>query len=77
MAARDLVPTDLSVLREILGRRDPELAGAIDDIDDRPLVAQQRQRIRRAVVDELCELPSGEGRRALELQKLLTRLGEA
>ncbi len=76
MAGRDLVPTDLSVLREILCRRDPELAGAVDAIDDRPLASQQRQRIRRAVVDEMCDLPSGDGRRALELQELLTRLGE-
>ena len=73
MAARGLVPTEVTELREILGRRDPDAARAIADagalLDD-----GQRERIRRAVVDELCDLPAGDGRRAMELQELLTHL---
>lgn len=69
--------TDRAALREILLRRDPELAAVLERIEGVPLAAPDRERIRRAVVDELCELPEGEsGRQALALEELLIRLGD-
>lgn len=70
--------TDLAALREILLRRDPDLAPVLERIGTQPLAPIDRERIRRAVVDELCELPDGEGgRQALLLVDLLDRLGGA
>ncbi|MBU6424681.1 MAG: hypothetical protein KGQ88_11645 [Chloroflexi bacterium] len=69
--------TDLAALREILLRRDPDLVPALERVDDAPLAAAERERMRRAVVDELCEAPDASGRRALHLSELLRRLGDA
>lgn len=70
--------TELALLREILLRRDPTLAYITERIDIEPLDDEQRERIRRAIVDELCELPEGSGgRHALELEELLISIGQA
>lgn len=77
MAARDLVLSELTLLGGILARRDPDLVPVIDRIGAVPLAAEERDRIRRAIVDELCELPEGSSdRRALELEELLIHLGK-
>jgi hypothetical protein len=76
MAARGLVPEDETVLREILSRRDPDLARSLDRTDGMAPDERQREGMRRAVVDELCDLSPDDDRRALALQELLTRLGE-
>lgn len=77
-AGRGIVFTELAVLGEILARRDPDLIAVIERIGAEPLAADERERLRRAVVDELCELPERDrGRRALELEELLIHLGQA
>jgi hypothetical protein len=48
----------------------------IDRIGSEGLTDDERERVRRAVVDELCELPEDStDRRALELEELLIQLG--
>lgn len=74
MPGSELLLTELFLLNEILKRRRPELAGAVERIGTSGLTAAERERVRRAVVDELCELPDDAGRRALELEELLIRL---
>lgn len=74
---RGLVLTELALLHDILLRRDPDLVDVVESIGIDPLDDEARERIRRAVVDELCELPDGEGRAALELQELLIHLADA
>lgn len=67
--------TEIALLREILLRRDPDIAPVAEGIDLVPLDAEARERVRRAIVDELCELPDEKsGRRALELSELLVHL---
>ena len=76
MAQPGLVLEDLASLREILQRRDPDLVPSVER-PDALAASPERERVRRAVVDELCELPEGTSdRRALELQELLIRLRE-
>ena len=76
VAGRDLVLSELALLAAILARRDPDLIPIIERIGEVPLTEEQRDRIRRVVVDELCELPDGEGgRKALALEDLLIHLG--
>lgn len=76
MAGRELVLSEIALLGAILARRDPDLVPLIERVGSEPLAEQERERIRRAVVDELCELPETAGdRRALELEELLIRLG--
>jgi hypothetical protein len=78
VTGRGLVLTELALLREILLRRDPDLAHVTERIDTEPLGDEERERIRRAIVDELCELPDGSGgRRALALEELLITVGQA
>ncbi len=75
MARPGLVLTEIALLREILLRRDPDIAPVAEGIDLVPLDPEARERARRAIVDELCELPDGQGgRRALELSELLVHL---
>jgi hypothetical protein len=69
------VTREIALLGEILARRDPALVDLLERLDSRPIGASDRERIRRAIVDELCELPGGAGRRALELEDLLIHLG--
>lgn len=77
MTRRGLLPEELERVREIVARRDPGLVSVVDRLEDHPPTRPERERIRRAVVDELCELPGGaDGRRTLELQELLIHLGE-
>lgn len=77
MAGGDLWVSDLALLGAILARRDPDLIPALDDVAARPLSDNERKRIRRAVIDELCELPSdASDRRALDLEELLIHLGK-
>ena len=66
---------EIALLSEILARRDPGLVAVIEPQGLRPIGPSDRDRIRRAIVDELCELPGGAGRRALELEDLLIHLG--
>lgn len=69
--------TEIALLRAILLRRDPDIAAVAEGIDLVPLDAEARERVRRAIVDELCELPVGHrGRRALELSELLVHLAQ-
>jgi hypothetical protein len=78
MAGGDLLLSDLALLGPILARREPDLVSVLDCMTARPLSEGERERIRRAVVDELCELPSDAGdRHALELEELLIHLGTA
>jgi hypothetical protein len=78
MAGGDLWLSDLALLGTILARRDPDLVAAIDRGAADSLTREQRERIRRVVVDELCELPEDAGdRRALELEEVLIHLGTA
>lgn len=73
-----LVLSDLELLRVVVARRAPDLSDAVARLGEADLTPHERDRIRRAVVDELCELPGeGDGRRALELEELLIRLGRA
>lgn len=77
MAGNVLVFSELALLGAILSRRDPDLAGIVQR-DVVALTSEQRERVRRAIVDELCELPEGSShRRVLELEELLIRLGKA
>jgi hypothetical protein len=69
------VRDERSLLVEILSRRDPGLVEAIERLEGGPVPGSERERIKRAVVDELCELPQSDGRRALALEELLIRLG--
>lgn len=76
MAGRDLVLSELALLGAVLARRDPDLVSVVERLGVRPVTDAERERLRRAIVDELCEIPNGSGdRRALELQDLLVRLG--
>lgn len=76
MTGRDLVLSELALLGAVLARRDPDLVSVVERLGVRPVTDAERERLRRAIVDELCEIPSGSGdRRALELQDLLIRLG--
>lgn len=78
MARRDLVLSELALLGAVLARRDPELVPVVERLDRERLTDEERDRLRRAVVDELCELPDGSnGRRALELEEILIHLGRA
>lgn len=78
MAGRDLVLSELNLLGGILSRRDPDLLEIVERADIAGLTNEQRERVRRAIVDELCELPEGSsGRHALELEELLIRLGRS
>ena len=78
MPQRELVLSDLELLGSVVARRAPDLTRAVARMSEIDLTAQERDRVRRAVVDELCELPDGgAGRRALELEELLIRLGRA
>jgi hypothetical protein len=75
MEGTRFVTREIALLGEILARRDPGLVDLLGRLDSRPIGASDRERIRRAIVDELCELPGGAGRRALELEDLLIHLG--
>lgn len=76
MGGRDLLLGELTLLGGILARRDPDLVDVVERIGIRPISDGERDRVRRAVVDELCELPDGNAeRRALELEELLIHLG--
>jgi hypothetical protein len=76
VAGRDLVHTEMALLSEIVARREPDLVSVIDRIGSEGLTDDERERVRRAVVDELCELPEDStDRRALELEELLIQLG--
>ena len=78
MARRDLVLSELALLGAILARRDPDLVPVVERLDRVRLTENERDRVRRAVVDELCELPDGSSdRRALELEEILIHLGRA
>jgi hypothetical protein len=76
MAGRGLVTSERDLLGEILARRDPGLVNEIERLTVSPIDASTRERMRRAIVDELCELPETAGRRALELEELLIHLGQ-
>ncbi len=78
MAGRDLVLTELTLLQTILARREPDLVPLVERIGSVLLSDEERSRVRRAIVDELCELPERvSGRRALELEEILIHLGRA
>lgn len=75
--ARDLVLSELILLAAVLARRDPTLVSLVERMDVVPLTEEERERLRRAVVDELCELPGANSRTALELEEILIHLGRA
>lgn len=78
MAGRELVLTELALLTSVLARRDPDLVPVVEKVGRAPLGDEERSRLRRAIVDELCELPEGTShRRALELEEILIHLGRA
>lgn len=76
MQGRGLVLGERTLLGDILTRRDPGLIDVLGSIGTAPLEGTARERMRRAIVDELCELPESAGRRALELEELLIHLGD-
>lgn len=76
----DVVGAELSLLETIVARRCPDLAGTLDQVGPEKLPADVRLRIRRAIVDEMCEQVPGDrsgDRRALELEELLIHVGGA
>ena len=75
MEGTRLVVREITLLGEIVSRRDPGLIDVIDRLGSGRLEGSERERVRRAIVDELCELPVSAGRRALELEELLIHLG--
>jgi hypothetical protein len=76
VSGRDLVLTELALLGAVLARRDPDMVSVVERMDVAPLTEEQRDRLRRAIVDELCELPDGSSdRQALELEEILIHLG--
>lgn len=76
--ARDLMLSELALLGAVLARRDPPLIPIVERMDVVPLTEEERERVRRAVVDELCELPEGtNSRTALALEEILIHLGRA
>lgn len=75
MEGTRLVVAEITLLGEILSRRDPGLVDVTDRLASGRLDRSERERVRRAIVDELCELPESAGRRALELEELLIHLG--
>jgi hypothetical protein len=78
VSGRDLVPSELALLGTVLARRDPDLVSVVERMDLVELTKEERDRVRRAIVDELCELPNGTSdRRALELEEILIHLGRA
>ena len=74
MQGRGLVLAERTMLVEILARRDPGLVGVMDRFGTGAVKGTECDRVRRAVVDELCELPENAGRQALELEELLIHL---
>lgn len=76
VAGRGLFPTELHLLREVLGRRHRELLTRVETIGVAPLARRERDLMCAAVVDEMCELGPDEERRDLELEELLLHLGE-
>ena len=74
MAGGGLVLSEVALLGEVLARREPGLVAIVERIGSAPIDDAECERIRRAVVDELCELPDAAGRRALELEELLIHL---
>lgn len=70
---------DRDLLREIVGRRRPELVSSVAHLGDRPLPDSTLEQLRLAVVDEACETPhiSDYPRRVLELEELLAGLSGA
>lgn len=75
-----LVPSEVAILRGVIERRRPELLPLVARIGAAPLNDFERASLRRAVVDELCELaPPGQRspRRDIELADLLLHLGQA
>ena len=75
-----LAQSELSLLRDVIARRRPELLDVVDRIGPSPLSEFERASLRRVIVDELCEklLPGARAqRRDLELADLLLHLGAA
>lgn len=70
--------SELALLGAVLARRAPDLVKVVERMDIVPLTDDERERVRRAIVDELCELPDGSsGRTALQLEEILIHLGRA
>ena len=75
-----LAQSEVTLLRDVIARRRPELLPVVDRIGPSPLSEFERTSLRRAIVDELCEqlLPGARARRRdLELADLLLHLGAA
>lgn len=75
-----LIGSEVALLRAVIVRRRPELLPLVERIGTAPLNDFERASLRRAVVDELCEQPLPEHRRArrdIELADLLLHLGRA
>ncbi len=77
MAGGGLLLAERNLLGDVLSRRDPGLVEIVDRLGTTKLEGTERDRMRRAIVDELCELPESAGRRALELEELLIHLRDA
>lgn len=72
MEDRGLVLTDRATLEDVLARRRPDLLALVEQAELADLAPAEREDVRRALVDELCELPyQGGDRRALALLELL------
>lgn len=75
-----LLANEVTLLRQVIGRRRPELLPLVDRIGITPLSDFERSSLRRAVVDELCDhlMPGARAdRHDLELSDLLLHLGQA
>lgn len=77
---RTLKPEQQTLLREVLGRREPLLLTYADSLGQIPLTIDQREEIRFVLADEMCEVglqESGEpnelGRRLDDLIGLLAQ----
>ena len=73
MEGGSLVLSDRVALEDVLARRRPDLLPLVADTELDALAEETRDQVRRALVDEICELPreGGDGRRALALLDLL------
>lgn len=66
------------LLGAALARRAPDLVKIVERMHAVPLTDDERERVRRAIVDELRELPEGSSvRRALQLEELPIHLCRA
>jgi hypothetical protein len=73
-------PEQQALLRVVLGRHQPSLLSIVDSLGTTPLTSEQREELRHALVDEMCQVglekngePNELGRRLDDLIGLLAQ----